>query len=264
MRSEQRSFFLSAELRDIEIMSSRVTAFAVLIVVWVGACNRDPLSGPSDGISMQTDGTGMAIDATGRTIDMLAPPTNCGTDPALCNGDLCVGGKCARFVFVTEAIFGGNLGGLDGADAKCQSAATAQHLPGTYKAWLSTTTVNASDRLTHFAGPYVLVNSVVVAQGWNQLALSQHLAPLNITETAFAIGAHDGAWTASDPSGAYAIGNPGDCSAWTYAGTTACGGNLQSCISSYGDPSQSDIHWTLEADGEGCWNNRLHLYCIQQ
>ena len=50
-------------------------------------------------------------------------------------------------VFNSSTSYNGNLGGLTGADAKCQSRAAAAGLTGTYKAWLSSTTINAKDRL---------------------------------------------------------------------------------------------------------------------
>lgn len=40
-------------------------------------------------------------------------------------------------VFATRAVFDGALGGLAGADAKCQAAAGAARLGGQWKAWLS-------------------------------------------------------------------------------------------------------------------------------
>ena len=60
---------------------------------------------------------------------------------------------------------GGNLGGLDGADAHCQSLAEAAGVTGkTWRAYLSTTgdgAVNARDRIGN--GPWVNANGVQVA-----------------------------------------------------------------------------------------------------
>ena len=52
-----------------------------------------------------------------------------------------------NIVFVTSTSQDGNLGGLAGADAICNARAAAAALPGTYVAWLSTSTVDAKDRL---------------------------------------------------------------------------------------------------------------------
>ena len=51
-----------------------------------------------------------------------------------------------NLMFTTNAVFDGNLGGLAGADAKCQAAAMAVNLPGTYLAYLGATNMNARDR----------------------------------------------------------------------------------------------------------------------
>ncbi|MDF3017056.1 MAG: hypothetical protein K0R44_2281, partial [Thermomicrobiales bacterium] len=52
-------------------------------------------------------------------------------EPFLCGGDA---SKC---VFVTAEQFSGNLGGLPGADNKCQVEADAAATGGTFAAWLA-------------------------------------------------------------------------------------------------------------------------------
>jgi hypothetical protein len=52
-----------------------------------------------------------------------------------------------NMVFITAATYDGNLGGLDGADAKCAAEASAVGLSGAYVALLSTETVDARSRL---------------------------------------------------------------------------------------------------------------------
>ncbi len=54
----------------------------------------------------------------------------------------------AKRVFVTSAQSGGNLGGLAGADGRCQAAADSAGLGGAWVAWLSSPTTHAIDRLT--------------------------------------------------------------------------------------------------------------------
>ena len=53
--------------------------------------------------------------------------------------------KGGKLIFVTEDEWNGSLGGLSGADAKCQIEAEKYSFPGTYKAWLSTSKINAKD-----------------------------------------------------------------------------------------------------------------------
>jgi hypothetical protein len=57
-----------------------------------------------------------------------------------------------NIVFVTSTRHSPKFGGLAGADAICAARATAGGLAGTYKAWLSTSTVNAKDRLVPASG----------------------------------------------------------------------------------------------------------------
>ena len=67
------------------------------------------------------------------------------------------------FVTSTNPGKGGNLGGLAGADAHCQSLAAAVGAGGkTWHAFLSTSTVNAKDRIGK--GPWVNVKGQQVAK----------------------------------------------------------------------------------------------------
>jgi hypothetical protein len=63
---------------------------------------------------------------------------------------------------------GGNLGGLAGADAQCQKLAAAAGAGGrTWHAYLSTSSVNARDRIGK--GPWVNVKGVLIASTVEQL-----------------------------------------------------------------------------------------------
>src|SRR5438067_1391069 len=89
-----------------------------------------------------------------------------------------------KVVFVTSQIYTAALGGLAGADAKCQSLATGAGLTGTYKAWLSSSSVDARDRLTHSAIPYVLSDrTTVVADNWSDLVDGSLKHAIDKTET---------------------------------------------------------------------------------
>jgi hypothetical protein len=70
-------------------------------------------------------------------------------------GALCGGGMAgASEMFVTRATFAGDLGGLAGADAKCQLFAEAAGFDGAWVAWLSDSSHDAFDRITG-NGPWV-------------------------------------------------------------------------------------------------------------
>lgn len=59
-------------------------------------------------------------------------------------------GLATRRVFVTSTTYTGNLGGLVGADEACQVRANAESLGGTWTAWLSTSSVDAKDRVGNY------------------------------------------------------------------------------------------------------------------
>jgi cysteine-rich repeat protein len=74
-----------------------------------------------------------------------------------------------RYVFATTTTYTGNLGGIAGADQRCNQRAQAANLPGTYMAWISVVGTSPSTRFTQSAVPYVLVNGTVVADNWADL-----------------------------------------------------------------------------------------------
>jgi cysteine-rich repeat protein len=131
---------------------------------------------PGDGDGDPGDGDGDSGDGDGD------PQPECGNgvveadevcDDGNANDDVCTNtcawGPATRIVFVTSEIYTGNLGGLAGADAKCQSLADAAGLPGNYMAWLSTGASSPSTRFMQSPNPYVLVNGTKVADDWADL-----------------------------------------------------------------------------------------------
>jgi hypothetical protein len=163
-----------------------------------------------------------------------------------------------QYIFATSTTFDGDLGGLAGADATCQSLATAAGLAGTYKAWLSDSTTAATDRLSHGSG-YVLVDGTLIASSWTQLTsggvqhaidLDEHGMPLTSSYV----------WTDTNPDGSIALNlNNGadDCSAWT------SGSNSEDLDGFGGDAASTDQNWSCIDDAFAC-NDLLHLYCLQQ
>ena len=88
----------------------------------------------------------------------------------------------SRIIFVTSSTYNGDLGGLAGADQKCQDHADTAGLPGTFKAWLSDNSISAKDRLTHSTEPYGLVNGFLVATDWDDLTDGALYRPINVDE----------------------------------------------------------------------------------
>lgn len=76
------------------------------------------------------------------------------------------GGANLKRVFITSQKYRGDLmggGGLTGADAGCAAAAQSAQLAGTFKAWVSTSTVNAIDRILDVGPWYDLAGAEIFA-----------------------------------------------------------------------------------------------------
>lgn len=156
-------------------------------------------------------------------------------------------------VFVTFSSYQGNLGGLSGADDKCQARATAGGLTGTYRAWLSDATTSAASRLNHSTAPYYRVDGVtprIVANNWNDLIDGTTVA---IATDEFGDTRGNAAvWTGTYGNGA--IGGP-NCLSW------ATGDAGQTGRTGYS--SSATTLWTDYAGNTAC-NVYARLYCIQQ
>lgn len=77
-------------------------------------------------------------------------------------------GNMSFFITSVNPGDGGNLGGLEGADAHCTALAEAAGVTGkTWAAYLSASTANARDRIG--TGPWVNADGVVVAENVDQL-----------------------------------------------------------------------------------------------
>lgn len=127
-------------------------------------------------------------------------------------GDGCYQCWQDRLVFVTGEGFKGDLGGLGGADAKCQFAAQAAQLPGTYTAWLSSGDGMPSTTMLHSQGVYKRVDGVILARGWSDFTDGLIDATISVTELGETLEA--GVWTNTEASGVTANGSA-DCDGWT-------------------------------------------------
>lgn len=142
------------------------------------------------------------------------PPVDAGTDAA----DAADANR-TYLTFASSSLYNGNLGGIAGADAKCQALATAKGFKGTFKAWISVAGTNAADRITA-NGPWQLVNGVVVAKTKAQLVSGALDNPLLRDENGASLpAAEDRVWTAT-AGGSY---QGPDCNAWTGGGNGLVG-----------------------------------------
>ena len=118
--------------------------------------------------------------------------TDCANYPVCLNRDV--------RVFLSSEKYTGNLGGLAGADQKCNDLANIEGLGGQWVAWLSTSDISASTRITQTNNNYVLLDGRVIANGWADLTDGSLNSPIILTEN---MNSHDNGntWTHTKPNG---------------------------------------------------------------
>lgn len=139
---------------------------------------------------------------------------SCAPSPACVNGTC---GSDPKIVFVTSTLYNGDLGGLSGADAKCNERARAGSQPGTYRAWLSDDSASPSTRFSMRGGPIRLVDGSVIAQNWTELLANGPSRVVNITE----LGGRPA--RALPPPGQTAVPCAAESSAFVWSDTNAKG-----------------------------------------
>lgn len=152
-------------------------------------------------------------------------------------------------VFQTLLGREGDFGGLASADAACQSEADDAGLTGTYKAWLSDSTISAASRLTHASVPYQLVNGTTIAADWTDLTDGTLDAPIDLSADG-GMTALANVWTGTEADG---TASPNNCSNWTSSSTSLIG-DLGSEVTSSG--------WS--AFGSGNCGEVPGFYCFEQ
>jgi cysteine-rich repeat protein len=180
------------------------------------------------------------------------------------DGDFCSSAckKAKRLVFVSSELYNGNLGGLGGADAKCQALAAAAGLQGKFLAWLSAGVANPGNRFIKSDVPYVLTNGTQVAKNWADLTdgTLQHAIDTTEQMTVAPIpsdgcggGSKPTVWTNTLESGAGWDSNA--CNAWTGIGGFARMGHAKA------------INFTWSRYCEGMANScswHAAIYCFEQ
>jgi hypothetical protein len=164
----------------------------------------------------------------------------------------CSGPACERVVFATSGAFVGNaLGGLLGADAKCQAAADASthaRVKGRrFHAWLSTTATAVTDRLVHGTLAYRKPGGTVVASNWTDLTKGTLQSGIGEDENGVAVSGS--AWTGSTNAG---LNGPNQCDAWTITGNQGRTGNVGGAGGGWSD-----------AVDKPC-SNANRLYCFEE
>jgi hypothetical protein len=162
-------------------MSSVLVALLVVVAIASSACGggSEPpqqrttffvagtVSGLAGTLRVRNGGDELTVSANGRfafptplrsgeTFDVTLldwPPMQACTvtrgSGTISAADVNVAVTCAalNIVFVSSATYSGDLGGLAGADLKCNTLSAAAGLAGTYKAFLHTATASAQSRL---------------------------------------------------------------------------------------------------------------------
>lgn len=156
-------------------------------------------------------------------------------------------------IFATSTTPDGNLGGISGADTICATRAVlgskTSTLSGTWKAIVSTATVNAKDHLSLTATLSIKnTNGEMVLGLASDLWGATLLNPVKYNENGTAAGAN--VWTGTDYTGVY---NNENCSGWTSSNAGELGGR--------GGTTNTNATWIDAHSGATC-NLPKGLYCI--
>lgn len=173
-----------------------------------------------------------------------------------CISGVCIENACSevRWVFVSSIAYQGNLGGVSGADAKCQILAEKAGLPGTYKAWISVDNL-LEPKLTFRKSnaPYTLTNRTTIADDWNDLIDGTLDNRFNIDENGWNGGGL--VWTNTYQSGDQVTTIHDNCKGYTSNSSTRTGNVGDTFVTTNG-------HWSSILD-VSCDIFRP-LYCFQQ
>jgi hypothetical protein len=180
-----------------------------------------------------------------------APCGGCGPR-SLCYQNMCIG---SQRVFVSSAVYTGDLGGSPGADTICGTLATHAGLSGTWMAWVADGTNPPPSMRFYKSGPYRTLNGAVVALNFPALTTMDLFDVIDIDETGASQASSSAtkAWTGTTAAG--------DAASQTCAGFTA--GDASSMQGEVGNlTSGSSGNW--DADGAENCNKQLHIYCFEQ
>lgn len=161
-----------------------------------------------------------------------------------------------KIVFVTSAAFDGNLGGLSGADDKCQAEADgpASIVPsGIYWAWLSDGFDSPVTGFTRSSHTYMLLDGTKIAEDFTDLTDGSILHAINIDSTGKPLGLQL-FWTGTNPDGT-TVQNFVTCNGWTDP--------LREIHGVAGSTVQTSTLWSAYSSQMTCGMS-LRLACFQQ
>jgi hypothetical protein len=175
-------------------------------------------------------------------------------------------------IFVTKTEYVGDLlslvpgaaSGLAAGDALCASSAQSAGLSGTYRAWLSTSKVNAIDRLAD-VGPWYVLNEYASPRYANKAAIvvtgPGQVTGIGTTEDGSTLSINDGGvivWTGTAATGLNmnAAAPVTFCGDWASATDTGTYG--------FANRGTDDPSWTQYTALNPKCNTAMHLYCFEQ
>jgi hypothetical protein len=153
----------------------------------------------------------------------------------------------------------GNLGGVTGADGKCQKLADDAKLLGTWRAWVSTPASSVDARFTKSTTPYVRLDGVKVAASYADLTASGVvMASISVDEKKNVVtGGSSGkalVWTNTSVAGA-SKDTSQTCAGWTVAD------NMTAVV---GNALEDGAGWTALTNMFPACVTALRLYCFEQ
>ena len=161
-----------------------------------------------------------------------------------------------RYVFIASGTYSGNLGGLSGADATCNSLASAAGLGTNYMAWLATS--NADDpesRFTRSGNPYRAVDGTKIADNWSDLVDGTLDNAINLDQNGNT--GETVIVTSVDEFGVFDPIND-NCQGWTSASG--------SDYTTFGLRNYTTVSWTADSSNWACDNSfgNNSFLCFQQ
>jgi hypothetical protein len=162
-----------------------------------------------------------------------------------------------KTVFVTKASFNSNLGGLTGADDKCQAEADSPASivpPGTYMAWLSDGTDSPDTRFTKSSHSYMLPDGTKIAEDFTDLTDGSLLHAINIDPTGKGLGQKI-FWTGTNADGTAAPQSV-TCTGWNADPQSWHKGM-------HGQTNLTTSSWSIMHAAHEC-RSRIRLLCFQQ
>ncbi len=250
----------------LSLMASSVFAVAGVTVTHTftngDVADADEVNTNFSDLASEIDTTNSDVDATEADICAMYKRLDPASLPSYCTADT------KKYIFVTSHGHTGNMGGLAGADAICQSYADSSTvLPkGKYKAWLSTAQFSATshthpvNRFTQSSVPYYLPDdTTLVANNWGDLVDGSLAAPINKDEhgqnaTTHQFGATQYVWTNTTQAGTPVTSDPNySCYGWTITHT------YNGYVGQWSTPASQ---WTGVTNNSCATLNRL--YCVQQ